>query len=233
MNDRSLRGGCLLLMLTTFVAGMATPCSGSEPDKQNAEFLNSLAELDSEVLSKNWTHTVGLTANVLSVSKPRSFRPKVSRFRGWYFDSDGTHAGKSDDAQVESVILAQSAAASSWWRLIKTEKGYLIVALGGEQNGRVLSVDETAKARPEGPDLTVSACLRLSNRITPTSFWKITLTENGVVFFCTAGKYKGWCWDFGGGAKTTKEGSREVAHNVLLAEDVVAGSYYDVESQDE
>ena len=37
-----------------------------------------------------------------------------------------------------------------------------------------------------------------------------------------------WFWDFGGGDPSHEESGRQVAINVLLAEKVVAGSYFEV-----
>ena len=54
------------------------------------------------------------------------------------------------------------------------------------------------------------------------------MAKLGLVLEATSGKYKGWFWDFGGGDPSYKEGDREVAVNVLLAEKVVAGSYFAV-----
>ena len=220
-------------VLTTVVLSVTTTSFAGELKKKQEAFLKSLQELDAKALDEGWAKAVGLRSKVLSVSKPRSFRPKVSRFKGWYVDSDGKHQGAKDDKQVDTLILAKDSAASSWWQLVSTDKGFLIVSTGGAQEGRVLSVDEKAKTRPEGPHLTVTECLRLSNKVTPTSYWKVTLTDKGVIVQSTAGKYKDWYWDFGGGAEPSKEGERQVAHNVLLAEKEVAGSYYDVVTREE
>ena len=200
----------------------------AEPGDGNADFIEGLRELDASSLSADWRKSAGLKAKVKSVSRPRSISPKVSRFKGWYIDSQGKHPGKSDDAAVDSLIMARTPSASSYWQLVETDRGYVIVAAGGPQQGRVLSVDETAPTRPEGRTLTVTECLRLTNKIGPTSFWNITLTSDGVVVESVAGKYKDGCWDFGGNAESNQQGGREVAKNVLLAEREVAGSYYDV-----
>jgi len=227
-----------LAFVAVLTVGLISPVSadkgkdpGPKATEKNGEFLKSLRELDGKALPKDWAESVGLKAKVLSVSKPRSFRPKVSGFRGWYIDSGGKHKGKDKDVQVDSLILSKQPAESSWWQLVQTDKGYLVVATGGKEKGRVLTVDESAKTRPEGPHLTVTECLRLSSKVTATSFWKLTLTKKGVVVQSTAGKYKNWYWDFGGGAKSSKEGDRQVAHNVLLAEKEVAGSWYAVASR--
>ena len=216
---------CLAMAINPMVNYAAEPADG------NAAFIKGLRDQDAASLSADWKKSAGLDAKVKSVSRPRSFSPKVSRFKGWYIDSQGKHPGKSDDAAVDSVIMAKTPLASSYWQLVETDRGYVIIAAGGPQQGRVLSVDETAPTRPEGRTLTVSECLRLTNKIGPTSFWDITLTSNGVVVESLAGKYKGWCWDFGGNAESGQQAGREVAKNVLLAEREVAGSYYDVAPQ--
>lgn len=231
MKDTSIRCWFLRTALTACALGATTFSFAAEPSAKNDEFLKELQELGGESLSADWSKSVGLEAQVKSVGKPRSFRPKVSRFRGWYIDSEGTHEGKTEDAQINSIIMAKQSADSSFWQLVETDSGYLIVAGGGANKGRVLSVDESAKTRPEGPKLTVVECLGLSNKITPTSFWRITHTKKGVVVQSTAGKFKDWYWDFGGRAKSSKENDRQVAHNVLLAERVVDGSYFSVAPQ--
>ena len=91
-------------------------------------------------------------------------------------------------------------------------------------------IDDSAKTRPEGPNLTVTPALRLAKRATSNSYWKLTLTKQGLVLEATSGKYEGWFWDFGGGDPSHEESGRQVAVNVLLAEKVVAGSYFAVKA---
>ena len=76
--------------------------------------------------------------------------------------------------------------------------------------------------------MTVTPALRLAKSATKNSYWKLTLTKQGLVLEATSGKYKGWFWDFGGGDPSHEESGRQVAINVLLAEKVVAGSYFEV-----
>lgn len=94
----------------------------------------------------------------------------------------------------------------------------------------MIARDDRAKPRPEGPNLTVVPALRLSKKVTNNSHWDLTLTSKGLVLKATTGKYKGWAWDFGGGDPSHDESGRQVAVNVLLAERVVAGSYFEVKS---
>ena len=70
--------------------------------------------------------------------------------------------------------------------------------------------------------------LRLSKAPTDNCHWKLILTKQGLVLEALTGKYRGWFWDFGGGDPSHQESGREVAINVLLAEKVVAGSYFAV-----
>ena len=113
-------------------------------------------------------------------------------------------------------------------KFIETDKGYQVRAASGKYKGWVIGVDDSAKTRPEGPNLTVTPALRLAKSATKNSFWKLILTEQGLVLEATSGKYKGWFWDFGGGDPSHEESGRQVAINVLLAEKVVAGSYFEV-----
>ena len=103
-----------------------------------------------------------------------------------------------------------------------TEHGHLVRAAGGKYKGWVIVIDDRAKTRPEGPNLTVTPALRLAKKPTANSHWKLTLTRRGLVLEATSGKYKGWFWDFGGNDPSHKESGRDVAVNVLLAERVVA-----------
>ena len=102
--------------------------------------------------------------------------------------------------------------------LVETGKGWLVVSAGGKYKGWVMARDDSAKTRPEGPNLTVTPALRLSSKVGDNSHWDLTLTKQGLVLAASSGKYKGWYWDFGGGDPSHKEGDREVAINVLLAE---------------
>lgn len=233
MKVKSNRPVFFLFLSGWMVYTVATASSwAAEPSEQHPAFIEGLRELDKTSIPSSWQKATGLKAQIKSVSHPRCFRPKIV-FDGWYIDSQGKHESQPGDVLVDSLIMAKTPAASSYWTLIETDRGYLIVAAGGTQKGRVLTVDETVKTRPEGPDLTVSECLRLSSKITPACFWKITHTNDGVVVELLGGKYKRWCWDFAGGAQSFEQDDREVAKNVLLAEREVAGSYYDVEPKPE
>ena len=107
-----------------------------------------------------------------------------------------------------------------------------MVATGGKYRGWVIARDDSAESRPEGPTLTVVPALRLSKSVTDNSYWDLTRTKKGLVLKANSGKYEGWAWDFGGGDPSHKEGDREVAINVLLAERVVAGSYFEVKAKE-
>ena len=167
---------------------------------------------------------------VKSMSKPRTLSPVVSRFKGWFIDiTDKAKPGKLDGVGVvEGISLASKSRDTSAWQIVETKKGYLVRAAAGKYKGWYIVVDDSAKTRPEGPTLTVTPALRLAKRPTANSHWKLTLAKLGLVLEATSGKYKGWFWDFGGGDPSHKEGDREVAVNVLLAEKVVAGSYFAV-----
>ena len=167
-----------------------------------------------------------------SASKPRTLSPVVSRFKGWFIDiTEKAKPGKLDGVDVvEGISLASKSRPSSSWQFIETDKGYLVRAAGGKYNGWIIVIDDTAKTRPEGPNLTVTPALRLAKSATANSYWKPTLTKQGLVLEATSGKYKGWVWDFGGGDPSHEESGRQVAINVLLAEKVVAGSYFDVQA---
>ena len=165
---------------------------------------------------------------VKSMSKPCTLSPVVSRFKGWFIDiTDKAKPGKLDGVGVvEGISLASKSRDTSAWQFVETKKGYLVRAAAGKYKGWYIVVDDSAKTRPEGPTLTVTPALRLAKRPTANSHWKLTLAKLGLVLEATSGKYNGWFWDFGGGNLSNKEGDREVAVNVLLAEKVVAGSYF-------
>jgi len=165
---------------------------------------------------------------VKSMRKPRTLSPVVSRFKGWFIDiTDKAKPGKLDGVDVvEGISLASKSRDTSAWQFVETKKGYLVRAAAGKYKGWYIVVDDSAKTRPEGPTLTVTPALRLAKRPIANSHWKLTLAKLGLVLEATSGKYNGWFWDFGGGNLSNKEGDREVAVNVLLAEKVVAGSYF-------
>lgn len=167
-----------------------------------------------------------------SISKPRTISPVVSRFKGWFIDiTEKAKLGKLDGIDViEGISLASESRDTSAWQFVETEKGYIVRAAKGRYKGWVIVCDDSAKPRPEGPKLTVVPALRLAKSVTTNSYWKLTLASQGLVLEATSGKYKGWFWDFGGGDPSHKESGREVAVNVLLAERVVAGSYFAVKA---
>ena len=163
-------------------------------------------------------------------SEPRTLSPVVSRFKGWFIDvTEKAKPGKLDGVDViEGISLASELRDSSIWQFVETDKGYQVRAASGKYKGWIIGVDDSAKTRPEGPNLTVTPALRLAKSATKNSYWKLTLTKQGLVLEATSGKYKGWFWDFGGGDPSHEESGRQVAINVLLAEKVVAGSYFEV-----
>ena len=165
-----------------------------------------------------------------SASEPRTLSPVVSRFKGWFIDvTEKAKPGKLDGVDViEGISLASELRDSSSWQFVETDKGYQVRAASGKYKGWFIGVDDSAKTRPEGPNLTVTPALRLAKSATKNSYWKLTLTKQGLVLEATSGKYKGWFWDFGGGDPSHEESGRQVAINVLLAEKVVAGSYFEV-----
>ena len=165
-----------------------------------------------------------------SASEPRTLSPVVSRFKGWFIDiTEKAKPGKLDGVDViEGISLASESRNTSSWQFVETDKGYQVRAASGKYKGWIIGVDDSAKTRPEGPNLTVTPALRLAKNATKNSYWKLTLTKQGLVLEATSGKYKGWFWDFGGGDPSHEESGRQVAINVLLAEKVVAGSYFEV-----
>jgi len=165
-------------------------------------------------------------------SKPRTLSPVVSRFKGWFIDvTEKAKPGKLDGVEVvDGISLASESRDTSSWQFVHTERGYLVRAAAGKYKGWIIACDDSAKTRPEGPRLTVAPALRLAKRPTENCHWKLTLTRQGLVLEATSGKYKGWFWDFGGGDPSHKESGRDVAVNVLLAERVVAGSYFAVKA---
>ena len=166
----------------------------------------------------------------MSASNARTLSPVVSRFKGWFIDvTEKAKPGKLGNIEaVEGISLASKARDTSGWQFVETEKGYLVRAAGGKYKGWVIARDDSAKTRPEGPNLTVTPALRLSKAPTDNCHWKLILTKQGLVLEALSGKYRGWFWDFGGGDPSHRESGREVAINVLLAEKVVAGSYFAV-----
>lgn len=165
-----------------------------------------------------------------SASEPRTLSPVVSRFKGWFIDvTEKAKPGKLDGVDViKGISLASESRNTSSWQFVETDKGYQVRAASGKYKGWIIGVDDSVKTRPEGPNLTVTPALRLAKSATKNSYWKLTLTKQGLVLEATSGKYKGWFWDFGGGDPSHEESGRQVAINVLLAEKVVAGSYFEV-----
>ena len=168
-----------------------------------------------------------------SASLPRTLSPVVSRFKGWFIDvTEKAKLGKLHGVDViEGISLANESRDSSYWQFVETDKGFLVRAAAGKYKDWIIVSDDSAKPRPEGPNLTVAPALRLARNTTVNCYWKLTLAKQGLVLEATSGKYKGWFWDFGGGDTSHKESGREVAVNVLLAEKVVAGSYFKVNAK--
>lgn len=166
------------------------------------------------------------------MSLPRTLSPVVSRFKGWFIDvTEKAKPVKLDDLEAaEGISLASEKRESSQWVFVETESGYLVQAAAGKYKGWIIARDDSAKPRPEGPHLTVAPALRLTNGQTGNSHWDLTMTEKGLVLTAKSGKFKGWSWDFGGGDPSHEESGRQVAVNVLLAEKVVAGSYFEVKA---
>ncbi len=208
----------LTILSTVFLSGLIGISSAESPPavEGHGAFIKGLREVEE--------------AGAKSVSKARTLSPVVSRFKGWFIDvTEKAKPGKLGDiAVVEGIALASKAGDTSGWQFVETDKGYLVRAAGGKYKGWVIARDDSAQTRPEGPNLTVTPALRLAKSPTDNCHWKLILTRQGLVLEATSGKYEGWFWDFGGGDPSHQESGREVAINVLLAERVVAGSYFAV-----
>ena len=210
----------LTLLSTALLGGLPGITSAASPPaaEGHENFLKGLRELEEK--------------GVKSTSKARTLSPVVSRFKGWFIDiTEKARPGKLGDIEVlEGISLASEARDTSAWQFVETDEGYLVRAAGGKYKGWVIARDDSAKTRPEGPNLTVTPALRLAKSPTDNCHWKLILTKRGLVLEAVSGKYKGWFWDFGGGDPSHKESGRDVAINVLLAEKVVAGSYFAVKT---
>ena len=224
---KSLNRYLKVFCFTLLIYPLTSTADDDKPSDGHEAFIKGLRESEKSELVSG--------VKVKSASKPRSLSPVVSRFKGWFIDvTEKAKEGKDKDggATVEGISLANKSKETSYWQFVETEKGYLVVATGGKYKGWVVARDDRAKTRPEGPTLTVTPALRLSKSVTDNSYWDLTLTKQGLVLKAKSGKYEGWFWDFGGGDPSHKEGDREVAINVLLAERVVAGSYFEVRAKE-
>ena len=225
----NLSNTSIVLTMVTAITGLVLPISlladDDQPSSGHEVFINGLREMDKAELVSG--------IEVKSASKPRSLSPVVSRFKGWFIDvTETAKESKLDGVDVaEGISLASKAKDTSYWQFVETKDGYLVVATGGKYKGWVIGRDDDAKTRPEGPDLTVTPALRLTKTVTDSCYWSLTLTDKGLVLKATSGKYKDWAWDFGGSDPSHQESGREVAINVLLAERVVAGSYFVVNAK--
>ena len=97
----------------------------------------------------------------MSASNARTLSPVVSRFKGWFIDvTEKAKPGKLGNIEaVEGISLASKARDTSGWQFVETEKGYLVRAAGGKYKGWVIARDDSAKTRPEGPNLTVAPAI--------------------------------------------------------------------------
>ena len=214
----------LFFLIASFLTTVFYSFAASPPAVEGHKaFMEGLREIQTDALEFK---------GAKSASKPRTLSPVVSRFKGWFIDiTEKAESSKLDEVDVvEGISLASKSRASSAWQFVETEKGYVVRSAGGKYKGWIIVIDDSAKTRPEGPNLTVTPALRLAKNATANSYWKPTLTKQGLVLEAMSGKYKGWFWDFGGGDPSHEESGRQIAVNVLLAEKVVAGSYFAVKA---
>jgi len=214
----------LFFLIASFLTTVSQLFAESPPVVEGHKaFMEGLREIQTDALEFK---------GAKSASKPRTLSPVVSRFEGWFIDiTEKAKSSKLDEVDVvEGISLASKSRASSAWQFLETEKGYVVRSADGKYKGWIIVIDDSAKTRPEGPNLTVTPALRLAKSATANSYWKPTLTKQGLVLEAMSGKYKGWVWDFGGGDPSHEESGRQVAVNVLLAEKVVAGSYFAVKA---
>jgi hypothetical protein len=212
---------CVLLIAIAFTIGLPGTSWAQVPETAESHdaFIKGLREVEAK--------------DAVTASLPRTLSPIVSRFKGWFIDiTERAKLEKLGDVEaVEGISLASEKRESSFWIFTETESGYLIQAAAGKYKGWFIARDDSAKPRPEGSNLTVAPALRLTNRQTGNSHWDLTMTEKGLVLTAKSGKFKGWYWDFGGNDPSHEESGRQVAVNVLLAEKIVAGSYFEVTAE--
>ena len=209
------------VLLIAFTIGLPSTSWAQVPEAAESHdaFIKGLREVEAK--------------DAITASLPRTLSPIVSRFKGWFIDiTERAKLGKLGDVEaVEGISLTSEKRESSFWIFTETESGYLIQAAAGKYKGWFIARDDSAKPRPEGFNLTVAPALRLTNRQTGNSHWDLTMTEKGLVLTAKSGKFKGWYWDFGGNDPSHEESGRQVAVNVLLAEKIVAGSYFEVTAE--
>ena len=86
--------------------------------------------------------------------------------------SEKAESSKLDEVDVvEGISLASKSRASSAWQFVETEKGYVVRSAGGKYEDWIIVIDDSAKTRPEGPNLTVTPALRLAKNATANSYW--------------------------------------------------------------
>ena len=61
---------------------------------------------------------------------------------------------------IEGISLASESRDSSSWQFVETDKGYQVRAASGKYKGWIIGVDDSAKTRPEGPNLTGYPCIK-------------------------------------------------------------------------
>ena len=150
----------LTLLSTALLGGLPGITSAASPPaaEGHENFLKGLRELEEK--------------GVKSTSKARTLSPVVSRFKGWFIDiTEKARPGKLGDIEVlEGISLASEARDTSAWQFVETDEGYLVRAAGGKYKGWVIARDDSAKTRPEGPNLTVTPALRLAT-VPPRHCW--------------------------------------------------------------
>jgi hypothetical protein len=180
------------------------------------------------------------TAEPIVDGKPAD-RPRISsrhvhirctggRFKGWYVDYDEQRESEEIGGAVSSrnPLLTQDVVPGAHWRLIETDRGFLIQSQGGDYQGWYLDFDDDSEIEHTNGS-TVARNLLLSEERIPGAFWRLTKTDKGCLVQAHAGRFAGWYLSIDDTYNDQEIAGARSSQRLILTKEPVPGVYWQIE----
>ena len=163
-----------------------------------------------------------------------TIQASAARYDDWGLDFENSREPETVDGCFSSrnMLLTAKKIPGAYWRLIRTDLGFLIQATAGEYYGWYVDFDNSQE--PEMIDgATSSRNLLLTQSMPPDVYWRLTETSRGTPIQATAAKYDGWYLDFENSREPEIIDGATSSRNLLLSKEPLPGAYWKLVSTNE
>jgi hypothetical protein len=159
-----------------------------------------------------------------------TIRCTSGRFKGWYLDYDEQRESEEIGGATSSrnPLLTENVVPGAHWKLIETDRGFLIQSRDGDYQGWYLDFDDDGEVE----DIDGGAIARnllLSEERVPGAFWKLTRTDKGCLIQAQAARFVGWYLSIDDSYKDEDIGGARSSRCLLLTKELVPGGYWQMD----